>query len=135
MESNFKSKSFPFVFWIMIIALLWDTFDTFNRTILGYFKGSIPVTGSISIEPSTLGLILSVIQIIVILYGIYLLFKKKKVGGYWVAGANFVGFFLAFTIGPLSGYFSQIYLFIFIWYAILCLVVIGIQRFYSEKFD
>ena len=135
MDTSFKSRAFPFVFWIMIIALLMDTFDTFNRTILGYFKGSIPVTGSISIEPSTLGLILSVIQIIVILYGIYLLFKKKKVGGYWVAGANFVGFFLAFTIGPLSGYFSQIYLFIFIWYAILCFVAIGIPRFYSENFD
>ena len=119
----------------MIIVLLVDTFDTFKRTIIGYFKRSIPLTGSISIESSTFCLILSVIQIIVILYGIYLLFKKKKVGGYWVAGANFVGFFLAFTIGPLSGYFSQIYLFIFIWYAILCFVAIGIPRFYSENFD
>ena len=96
MESNFKSKSFPFVFWIMIIALLWDTFDTFNRTILGYFKGSIPVTGSISIEPSTLGLILSVIQIIVILYGIYLLFKKKKVGGFFsFYNRAFIGIFFS----------------------------------------
>tara|TARA_B100001013_G_scaffold318180_1_gene226394 strand:- start:90 stop:449 length:360 start_codon:yes stop_codon:yes gene_type:complete len=119
----------------MIIALLADTYDTFNRTILGYFKGSIPLTGSISIEPSTFGLIFSVIQIIVVLYGIYLLFKKKKVGGYWIVGANFLAFFLAFTIGPLSGYFSQVYLFIFIWFAILCLVALGIPRFYSEKFD
>ena len=135
METSFKSRAFPFVFWIMIIALLIDTFDTFNRTIIGYFKGSMPLTGSISIEPSSFVLIVGVIQIIVILYGIYLLYKKKKVGGYWVAGANFVGFFLGFTIGPLSGYFSQIYLFIFIWFAILCLVAIGIPRFYSEKFD
>ncbi len=135
METSFKSRAFPFVFWIMIIALLADTYDTFNRTILGYFKGSIPLTGSISIEPSTFGLIFSVIQIIVVLYGIYLLFKKKKVGGYWIVGANFLAFFLAFTIGPLSGYFSQVYLFIFIWFAILCLVALGIPRFYSEKFD
>ena len=135
METSFKSRAFPFVFWIMIIALLADTFDTFNRTIIGYFKGSIPLTGSISIEPSSFVLIVGVIQIIVILYGIYLLFKKKKVGGYWVAGANFVGFFLGFTIGPLSGYFSQIYLFIFIYFIVLCLVAIGIPRFYSEKFD
>ena len=135
METSFKSRAFPFVFWIMIIALLADTYDTFNRTILGYFKGSMPLTGSISIEPSSFVLIIGVIQVIAILYGIYLLFKKKKVGGYWVAGANFVGFFLAFTIGPLSGYFSQIYLFISIWFIVLCLVAIGIPKFYSEKFD
>ena len=135
METSFKSRAFPFVFWIMIIALLIDTFDTFNRTIIGYFKGSIPLSGSISVEPSTFGLILSIIQIIVVLYGIYLLFKKKKVGGYWVVGVNFVAFFIGFTVGPLSGYFSQVYLFIFIWYAILCLVAIGIPGLYSEKFD
>ena len=135
METSFKSRAFPFVFWIMIIALLADTFDTFNRVIIGYFKGSISLTGSISIEPSTLGFFLGVIQIILVLYGIYLLFKKKKVGGYWVAGVNFVAFFIAFTVGPLSGYFSQMYLLIIIWYVILCLVAIGIPRFYSEKFD
>ena len=135
METSFKSRAFPFVFWIMIIALLIDTYDTFNRTIIGYFKGSIPLTGSISIEPSSFVLIVGVIQIVLVLYGIYLLSKKKKVGGYWVVGANFVGFFLGFTIGPLSGYFSQIYLFIFIWFAILCLVAIGIPRFYSDKFE
>ena len=134
METSFKSRAFPFVFWIMIIVLLFDTYDTFSREVIGYFKGSIPL-GDTNIEPSTLGLFVSVIQIILVLYGIYLLFKKKKVGGYWVAGANFVGFFLAFTIGPLSGYFSQIYLFISIWFIVLCLVAIGIPKFYSEKFD
>ena len=135
MDTSFKSRAFPFVFWIMIIALLADTFDTFNRVIVGYFKGSMPLTGGISIDPSTFGLILGVVQIILVLYGIYLLFKKKKVGGYWVAGVNFVAFFIGFTVGPLSGYFSQIYLFISIWFIVLCLVAIGIPRLYSEKFD
>ena len=49
METSFKSRAFPFVFWIMIIALLWDTYDTFSREVIGYFKGSIPL-GDINIE-------------------------------------------------------------------------------------
>ena len=141
MDTSFKERAFPFVFWIMIIALLWDTYDTFSREVIGYFKGSIPL-GDTNIEPSTLGLFVSVIQIILVLYGIYLLFKKKKVGGYWVVGVsfvavgvNFVLFFLGFIPGPSSGYFSQLFLFIFIYFIVLCLVAIGIPRFYSEKFD
>ena len=141
METSFKSRAFPFIFWIMIIVLLVDTYDTFSREVIGYFKGSIPL-GDTNIEPSTLGLFVSVIQIILVLYGIYLLFKKKKVGGYWVVGVNFVAvgvnfvlFFLGFIAGPSSGYFSQLFLFIFIYFIVLCLVAIGIPRFYSEKFD
>ena len=142
METSFKSRAFPFVFWIMIIVLLWDTYDTFSREVIGYFKGSIPLTGDINIEPDTFGLFVSVIQIILVLYGIYLLFKKKKVGGYWVVGVNFVAvcvtfvaFFLGFTAGPPSEYLSQLFLFISIWFIVLCLVAIGLPRFYSEKFD
>ena len=141
METDFKARAFPFVFWIMIIALLWDTYDTFSREVIGYFKGSIPL-GDINIEPSTLGLFVSVIQIILVLYGIYLLFKKKKVGGYWVVGVNFVAvcvtfvaFFLGFTAGPPSEYLSQLFILIPIWFIVLCLVAIGIPRLYSEKFD
>ena len=141
METSFKSRAFPFVFWIMIIALLWDTYDTFSREVIGYFKGSIPL-GDINIEASTLGLFVSVIQIILVLYGIYLLFKKKKVGGYWVVGVNFVAvvvtfvaFFLGFTAGPPSEYLSQLFLFISIWFIVLCLVAIGIPRLYSDKFE
>ena len=141
MDTSFKSRAFPFVFWIMIIALLWDTYDTFSREVIGYFKGSIPL-GDTNIEPSTLGLFVSVIQIILVLYGIYLLFKKKKVGGYWVVGVNFiavvvtfVAFFLGFTAGPPSEYLSQLFLFISIWFIVLCLVAIGIPRLYSDKFE
>ena len=141
MDTSFKSRAFPFVFWIMIIVLLLDTYDTFSREVIGYFKGSIPL-GDINIEPDTFGLFVSVIQIILVLYGIYLLFKKKKVGGYWVVGVNFVAvvvnfvlFFLGLTAGPSPEYFSQLFLFISIWLIVLCLVAIGIPRFYSEKFD
>ena len=141
METSFKSRAFPFVFWIMIIVLLLDTYDTFSREVIGYFKGSIPL-GDTNIEPSTLGLFVSVIQIILVLYGIYLLFKKKKVGGYWVVGVNFVAvvvtfvlFFLGLTAGPPSEYLSQLFLFISIWFIVLCLLAIGIPKLYSEKFD
>ena len=141
METSFKSRAFPFVFWIMIIVLLLDTYDTFSREVIGYFKGSIPI-GEINIEPDTFGLFVSVIQIILVLYGIYLLFKKKKVGGYWVVGVNFVAvcvtfvaFFLGFTAGPPPEYISQLLLLTSIWFIVLCLVAIGIPRLYSEKFD
>ena len=141
METSFKSRAFPFVFWIMIIVLLLDTYDTFSREVIGYFKGSIPL-GDTNIEPSTLGLFVSVIQIILVLYGIYLLFKKKKVGGYWVVGVNFVAvcvtfvaFFLGFTAGPPVEYVSQLFLLISIWFIVLCLVAIGIPRLYSDKFE
>ena len=142
MDTSFKSRAFPFVFWFMIIVLLLDIYDTFSREVMGYFKGSIPLTGDINIEPDTFGLFVSAIQIIIVLYGIYLLFKKKKVGGYWVVGVNFVAvvvtvvlFFLGFTEGPSSGYFSQLLLFISIWFIVLCLVAIGIPRLYSDKFE
>ena len=142
MDTSFKARAFPFVFWIMIIALLFDTYDTFSREVIGYFKGSIPLTGDITIEPDIFGLFVSVIQIILVLYGIYLLFKKKKVGGYWVVGVsfvavgvNFVLFFLGFTAGPSSEYLSQLFLLIPIWFIILCLVAIGIPRLYSDKFN
>jgi len=141
MDTSFKARAFPFVFWIMIIALLWDTYDTFSREVIGYFKGSIPL-GDINIEPDTFGLFVSVIQIILVLYGIYLLFKKKKVGGYWVVGVNFVAvcvtfvaFFLGFTAGPPSESLSQLFLLISIWFIVLCLVAIGIPRLYSDKFE
>ena len=142
METSFKSRSFPFLFWIMIIVLLLDIYDTFSREVIGYFKGSIPLTGDINIEPDTFGLLVSVIQIILVLYGIYLLYKKKKIGGYWVVGVsfvavsvNFVLFFLGFTAGPSLENLSQLFLFISIWFIVLCLVAIGIPRFYSENFD
>ena len=141
MDKSFKARAFPFVFWIMVIVLLLDTYATISREVIGYFKGSIPL-GDINLEPSTLGLFVSVIQIILVLYGIYLLFKKKKVGGYWVVGVNFVAvcvtfvaFFLGFTAGPPSEYLSQLFLFISIWFIVLCLVAIGIPILYSEKFD
>ena len=142
METSLKSRAFPFVFWIMIIVLLLDIYDTFSREVIGYFKGSIPLTGDINIEPDTFGLFVSVIQIILVLYGIYLLFKKKKVGGYWVVGVsfvavcvNFVLFFLGFTPGPSLENLSQLFLFISIWFIVLCLVAIGIPRLYSDKFE
>jgi len=141
MDTSFKARAFPFVFWIMIIILLFDTYDTFSREVIGYFKGSIPL-GDTNIEPSTLGLFVSIIQIILVLYGIYLLFKKKKVGGYWVVGVSFVAVsvnfilsFLGFTAGPPSESFSQLFLLISIWFIVLCLVAIGIPRLYSERFD
>ena len=74
-------------------------------------------------------------MIVVVLYGIYLLYKRKKVGGYWVLGANLLGQIFGFTVGPLSGHLSEVLPFFVIYFIIMIIVVIGIPRFYSEKFD
>ena len=74
-------------------------------------------------------------MIVVVLYGIYLLYKRKKVGGYWVLGSNLLGQIFGFTVGPLSGHLSEVLPFFVIYFIIMIIVVIGIPRFYSEKFD
>ena len=36
MNVSFKSRSFKFVYWVMLILLIGDTLDTIYRTIAGY---------------------------------------------------------------------------------------------------
>ena len=136
METNFKSRSFTIVFWIMLIVLVGDTLDTFNRLVIGYFTtGVVSIPGGPVVELTTISLVISIPTIVAVLYGIYLLYKRKKVGGYWVLGANLLGNIVGFTVGPLSGHLSEGLPFFIIYFVIMIIVVIGIPRLYSEKFD
>ena len=136
METNFKSRSFTIVFWIMLIVLVGDTLDTFNRLVIGYFTtGVVSIPGGPVVELTTISLVISIPTIVAVLYGIYLLYKRKKVGGYWVLGANLLGNIVGFTVGPLSGHLSEGLPFFVIYFVIMIIVVIGIPRFYSEKFE
>ena len=136
MEINFKSRSFTIVFWLMLIVLVVDTLDTFNRLVVGYFTtGAVSTPGGPVVELTAITLVASILMIVAVLYGIYLLYKRKKVGGYWVLGSNLLGQIFGFTVGPLSGHLSEVLPLFVIYFIIMIIVVIGIPRFYSEKFD
>ena len=136
METSFKSRSFLFVFWIIIILILVDLFDTFNRVVVSYFTtGAVSLPGGSVVEISGIILVLVVPLIIAVLYGTYLLYKRKKVGGYWVLGANFLFFISGFIVGPFAEHASEVLLFSIIYFIIMIVVVIGVPRFYSDKFE
>ena len=137
MDTSFKSRSFKFVYWIMLIVAVLDTLDTFNRFIVGYFtSGVMSVPGVGNVELTTTTFLISIIMLLAIIYGIYLLYKLKKAGGYWILGASLLGQIVWVTIGPFAGHLSSAVLqFITVYFAIMIIVVIGIPWFYSDKFE
>ena len=74
-------------------------------------------------------------MLLVIIYGIYLLYKLKKAGGYWILGASLLGQIVWLTIGPFAGHLSAVLPFITVYFTIMIIVVIGIPWFYSDKFE
>ena len=90
MNTDIKTRSFKFVFWIMLIFLSGDTIDTIYRfIIIGYLGEGTTFPGVDSIiKPNTIDLIIFLLVQIGIFYGIYLLYRFKKVGGYWFLGSN-----------------------------------------------
>ena len=79
METSFKSRSFKFVYWIMLIFLVGDTLDTFYRTISGYLGDGMSFPGfDLVLQPTTLDIIVFLILQCGAIYGIYLLYKLKK---------------------------------------------------------
>ena len=74
MNNNFKSKSFKFVYWIMLIILAGDTLDTIYRfIIIGYFGEGTSLPGVTSIiRPNTFDLAVFIIIQVGVIYGIYL---------------------------------------------------------------
>ena len=81
MQTNLKSQSFTFIFWIMLILLTGDTIDTIYRFILiGYLGEGTTFPGvEYPIKPDTIDLLVFIIVQIGIFYGIYLLYKLKKI--------------------------------------------------------
>ena len=49
MDTGFKSRSFKFAYWIMLIFIVGDTIDTFYRTVSGYFGDG---TSSTELSPT-----------------------------------------------------------------------------------
>ena len=90
MITNFKTKSFKFVYWIMLVLLVVDSLDTIYRFVVTGYLGdgtTFPGVNSI-IKPDTIDLVIFAFIQIGIVYGIFLLYRLKKVGGYWFLGSN-----------------------------------------------
>ena len=62
MSESLKSKSFKFVYWIMLIALVADSIDTFYRTVSGFFGNGTTVPGfDLVFKPTTIDMIIFLI--------------------------------------------------------------------------
>jgi len=138
MERSFKTRSFKFIYWIMLIFLVGDTVDTIYRSVVkGYLGEGTTFPGSdVLIQPTTTDMIVFLIIIIGVIYGIYLLYNLKKVGGYWVVGSNFVFTIYASIFGPIAEVgFSSVLPIIALYLTIYIVLTIFIPLYYSEKFD
>ena len=138
MNTKFKIRSFKFVYWVMIIFLLYDTVDTIYRFIfIGYLGEGATFPGVKSaIKPDTTDLIIFIIVQVGVIYGIYLLYKLKKIGGYWFLGSNFIFLIYASVFGPIAeiGLFN-ILTPIILYFCLYIILSIIVPWFYSEKFN
>ena len=138
MDRSFKSRSFKFVYWIMLISLGADTLDTIYRFVMiGYLGEGTTFPGvNEVIKPDTFDLIVFIIVQLGIIYGIYLLYKLKKLGGYWFLGSNIVFLVYASIFGPIAeiGIFNII-LPIILFFCLYIVLTILIPWFYSDKFE
>ena len=137
MNTSFKKRSFKFVYWIMLIFLVGDTLDTIYRTITGYFGEGTTFPGSdVLVQPTTTDMVVFLIVMIGVIYGIYLLYSLKKIGGYWVVGSNILFIIYASIFGPIAEVgFSSVLPIIAIYFAIYIFLTICVPWFYSEKFE
>ena len=138
METGFKARSFKFVYWIMLILLVGDTLDTIYSTVVeGYLGEGSAFPGSDTLfQTTTTDMIVFLIILIGLIYGIYLLYNLKKVGGYWVVGSNILFVIYASRFGPIAEVgCSSVLPIIAIYFSIYVVLTIGVPWYYSEKFD
>ena len=137
MDKSFKERSFKFSYWIMLIFLLADTIDTIYRTISGYLGEGSTIPGvDVLFKPTTTDMIVFVFFQIGVIYGIYLLYKLKKVGAYWFLGSNVLFLIYASLLGPIAqiGFTTILPMFIF-YFGIYIILVLGVPNYYSNKFE
>jgi len=137
MDTGFKSRSFKFAYWIMLIFIVGDTIDTFYRTVSGYFGDGTSFPGvDLVIQFTTLDIIVFLILQCGAIYGIYLLYNLKKIGGYWFLVSNLIFLIYSKIIGPITDVSISIILpMLVLYFGIYIILVIGIPRFYSDKFE
>ena len=135
---SLKLRLFKFIYLIMLILLAGDSIDTIYRFIfIGYLGEGTSFPGFDEvIKPNTIDLIMFLIVQIGIIYGIYLLYKLKKIGGYWFLGSNILFLLYASIFGPISVIgINNILLPIILYFCLYVVLAILIPWFYSEKFE
>ena len=137
MGKSLKDKSFKIVYWIMLIFLVGDTIDTIYRSVNGYLSGGSSFPGvDFVFSPSTTDMIFFFISQLGVIYGIYLLYKLKKAGGYWFLISNILFLIYASVIGPISEIgIIAILPMIALYFGIYILLVICVPLYYSDKFE
>ncbi len=137
METGFKERSFKLIYWIMLIFLAGDTIDTIYRTVTGFFGDGTTFPGSdIVVNHTSSDMVVFLIIMIGVIYGIYLLYNLKKIGGYWVVGSNIVFIIYASIFGPIAEVgFSTVLPIMALYFSIYVVLVIGVPWYYSDKFE
>ncbi len=138
MDTSFKTRSFKFAYWIMLIVLVGDTLDTIYRTVVeGYLgEGSAFPGSDVLFKATTTDMVVFLIILIGVIYGIYLLYNLKKAGGYWVVGSNIMFVIYASIFGPIAEVgFSSVLPIIALYFVIYIIVAIVVPWFYSDKFE
>ena len=138
MNTNFKTRSFKYIFWIMILLLVVDSLDTIYRfVIIGYLGEGTTFPGVDNIiKPTTADLIIFTIIQIGIIYGIYLLYNLKRVGGYWFIVSQIMFLIYASILGPIAEIgISNILMPIILFFILYIILTIFIPWFYSDKFE
>tara|TARA_Y100000590_G_scaffold301931_1_gene340353 strand:+ start:1304 stop:1699 length:396 start_codon:yes stop_codon:yes gene_type:complete len=128
---------FKIIYWITLILLSADTIDTIYRfVIIGYLGEGTTFPGVENIiKPTTADLIIFAIIQIGIIYGIYLLYNLKKVGGYLFLSSNIVFLIYASIFGPIAEIgISNIIIPIILFFCLYIILTIGIPWYYSDKF-
>ena len=137
MSENLKSKLFKPLYWIMLLFLAGDTIDTIYRFVItGYFGEGTTFPGvTAAILPNTTDLIIFLIFEIGVIYGIYLLYNLRKIGGYWFLGSNILFLVYASVFGPIAeiGIFN-ILLPILLFFCVYIIFTIIVPIIYSDKF-
>lgn len=136
MVGGLRSRSFNFVYLIMLLFLVGNTLDTACRFI-GVYLGVGPSFLGVDfvIQPTSIDLFFFVVAQLGVIYGICLLYKLKKVGGYWFLGSQI--FFLLYTsfFGPVSKVgISTILLPLILFFCVYVVLVVCVPLYYSDKF-
>tara|TARA_B100001250_G_scaffold355135_1_gene329439 strand:- start:433 stop:849 length:417 start_codon:yes stop_codon:yes gene_type:complete len=138
MENGLKEKSFSFVYWVMLLLLVGDTLDTLYRFVfIGYLGGGSTFPGlDYAIKPTSVDLVVFLMAQVFIIYGIYLLYNLRKIGGYWFIGSQLFFLIYASFFGPIAEIgFSNILLPIVLFFCLYVMLVIIVPWFYSDKFN
>ena len=137
MEASFKSRSFKYVFWIILVFLTGDTLDTVYRfVVIGYFGEGATFPGANSaIKPDTLDLVVFLFVQMGVISGIYLLYKLKRVGGYVFLISNLFFLVYASFFGPIAEIgVSNIFVPILLYFSLYVFFALILPWYYCEKF-